>query len=281
MNGASGGTGGKGGFAAGGFGTERPDGSARSGTAGGILNAGTQVRPSNTIIAGNSADTNPNCFGTITDDGHNLEFNPTNTCGFTAGAPEFDVLADPVLGALAANGGPTQTMALGAGSAAIDTGDPIACAASPVSGKDQRGLARRSDRCSIGAFEADPLVVLGPASGTTAGGGTVRIAGFFVATGVQVTFGGVAATNVTVVDATTLTCTVPGHAAGAVDVTIANPSGPRVTLARAYTYGTGAPLPPPLPAGGTGSGLRPGPLPDGRPSSGGTGSPSPLPQPRP
>jgi hypothetical protein len=32
------------------------------------------------------------------------------------------------------------------------------CTAAPVNGKDQRGLLRRSDRCSIGSYEADPLV---------------------------------------------------------------------------------------------------------------------------
>ena len=44
--------------------------------------------------------------------GHSLEFNPTTTCSAS-------VNADPLLGPLANNGGPTRTMALGAGSPAM------------------------------------------------------------------------------------------------------------------------------------------------------------------
>ena len=56
---------------------------------------------------------------------------------------------DPVLSALAANGGLTQTMALGSGSSAVDKGGVnTAC-----SGADQRGAARVGN-CDIGAYEA-------------------------------------------------------------------------------------------------------------------------------
>ena len=57
---------------------------------------------------------------------------------------------------LADNGGPTQTIALQAGSAAIDAGDPEVCAAPPVNGLDQRGYTRPGEgyaKCSIGAYE--------------------------------------------------------------------------------------------------------------------------------
>jgi len=70
---------------------------------------------------------------------------------------------DPKLGSLAGNGGPTQTIALLSGSAAIANGDPTICAAplptgsnSPTYGAgsvDQRGLPRSISRCDIGAFE--------------------------------------------------------------------------------------------------------------------------------
>ena len=54
---------------------------------------------------------------------------------------------DPVLSALAANGGLTQTMALGSGSSAVDKGGVnTAC-----SGADQRGAARVGN-CDIGAY---------------------------------------------------------------------------------------------------------------------------------
>ena len=48
---------------------------------------------------------------------------------------------DPKLGPLQDNGGPTQTMALGAGSAARDAAVD-AGAAPPVNNLDQRGLSR-------------------------------------------------------------------------------------------------------------------------------------------
>jgi predicted outer membrane repeat protein len=61
---------------------------------------------------------------------------------------------DPNLGALADNGGPTQTFALLANSPAIDAGDDTTCAAAPVSNLDQRGTARpNGGHCDIGAYE--------------------------------------------------------------------------------------------------------------------------------
>jgi CSLREA domain-containing protein len=57
--------------------------------------------------------------------------------------------ANPLLGALANNGGPTDTHALGAGSPAINAGDPNLC--SPGS-PDQRH-APSTDACDIGAYE--------------------------------------------------------------------------------------------------------------------------------
>ncbi len=60
--------------------------------------------------------------------------------------------ADPVLGALQNNGGPTQTLMPGAGSAAIDQVD---CHASNMPATDQRGIARpQGARCDVGAVEA-------------------------------------------------------------------------------------------------------------------------------
>nr|MDH4458974.1 choice-of-anchor Q domain-containing protein [Nevskia sp.] len=59
------------------------------------------------------------------------------------------------LGTLANNGGPTQTIALKAGSVAIDAASDADCAADPVNGVDQRGVARPQEaRCDVGAFEA-------------------------------------------------------------------------------------------------------------------------------
>jgi len=57
--------------------------------------------------------------------------------------------SDPLLGPLANNGGFTQTMALGAGSSAIDTGNDVTCAST-----DQRSVTRpQGAHCDIGAYE--------------------------------------------------------------------------------------------------------------------------------
>jgi hypothetical protein len=61
---------------------------------------------------------------------------------------------DPKLGPLANNGGSTQTMALLAGSPAIDTGDDGICASPRINNLDQRGVSRlQGAHCDIGAFE--------------------------------------------------------------------------------------------------------------------------------
>jgi hypothetical protein len=109
-----------------------------------IGNAGT-ASATNTIVSNGASG---NCAGTIASQGHNLE--SASECGF--GAPTDQTGKDPLLGALADNGGPTNTMALLAGSPAIDTGDPANCPAS-----DQRGVSRpQMQGCDIGAFEAEP-----------------------------------------------------------------------------------------------------------------------------
>ncbi|MCO5176874.1 MAG: hypothetical protein M9890_07905 [Thermomicrobiales bacterium] len=63
-------------------------------------------------------------------------------------------LADLDLGALADNGGPTQTIALGENSVAIGAGVLAACAAAPVNGLDQRGYTRPTTTCDSGAFDS-------------------------------------------------------------------------------------------------------------------------------
>ena len=59
-----------------------------------------------------------------------------------------------------------------------------------------------------------------PNSGSTAGGTAVTITGTNFAAGATVTFGATAATNVVVVNSTTITATTPAGSAGAVTVTV-------------------------------------------------------------
>jgi hypothetical protein len=98
---------------------------------GGIYNDGGTVNLYNTIIANSPHD---DYQGAISINDHNL------------------IGGNPLLGPLADNGGPTQTMALRSGSPAIDAGNDATSLAT-----DQRGIARpRGAHCDIGAFESRP-----------------------------------------------------------------------------------------------------------------------------
>ncbi len=116
-----------------------------------ISNRGT-LNLSNTILANSTSG--GDCFngfssspGTINTSGVNLVMD--GSCSI-AGA----LSGDPLLGPLSDNGGTTQTMALLAGSPAIDTANDTICAASPVNNLDQRGQPRSTDgKCDIGAYE--------------------------------------------------------------------------------------------------------------------------------
>ena len=114
---------------------------------------GTAVVLQNTLLASNAGG---NCDGFDLADGrHNLSFGD-QSCDFAAG--------DPKLGPLEDNGGPTETMALGAGSAAIDA-VPSSGAGCPAT--DQRGALRPAGAgCDTGAYElATPAATTGPATG--------------------------------------------------------------------------------------------------------------------
>jgi acid phosphatase len=81
-----------------------------------------------------------------------------------------------------------------------------------------------------------------PSSGPAAGGTTVTISGTGFAVGATVTFGGTAATNVTVAGSTTITAVTPAHASGAVNVVVTNPGGQSATSTNGYSYAA-APAP--------------------------------------
>ena len=79
------------------------------------------------------------------------------------------------------------------------------------------------------------LTTVSPSVGPLAGGTAVTITGTNFAAPAQVTFNGVAATNVVVVSATTITCQTPAGSAGQVPVAI-TVNGVTRTLANAFTY---------------------------------------------
>ena len=120
---------------------------------GGVYTNGTPAtNMTDTLLAGNGLG---NCAGSTTDGGHNLSFGD-------ASCPTTFAGGDPKLGTLEDNGGPTPTMALGAGSAAIDSG--AGCGST-----DQRGVLRPvGAACDIGAYEfALPGVSTGSPSAVT------------------------------------------------------------------------------------------------------------------
>ena len=130
-----------------------------SGSGGGIASVAGSLTLNNTIVAGNQASVNPDFYGAYTGS-HNL------------------IGGNPLLGPLANNGGPTQTMALLPGSPAIDAGSN-ALAVDPTTGQplayDQRGpgfpriLGHSVD---IGAYEFSRLsqtINFGPLAGQTYG----------------------------------------------------------------------------------------------------------------
>lgn len=84
---------------------------------GAISYYGSTLTLTNSIVVDNPLG--GNCYGTITDGGNNLQFGGTvaNSCGAAIPTPGSDPLGGNVL---ANNGGPTQTIALPAGSAAVD-----------------------------------------------------------------------------------------------------------------------------------------------------------------
>ena len=122
-----------------------PDGGGAVGT-----HRGGTVILINTILA--DSGSSGNCFGTMIDGGHNLQF-PDASCG------DSIPLGDPMLREMANSGGSTPIMMTDAGSPAVGAGDTAACLDSEtVNNVDQRGeprLAGEDERCDIGAVESD------------------------------------------------------------------------------------------------------------------------------
>lgn len=142
-----------------------PGGAVRGPGAGLNISAGIAV-VENSILAGNVEElgagrTPTNCVPGpgITTLGVNLDSG--SDCGFTAAGGLSNT--DPQLGPLQANGGPTATMALGAGSPALDR---VPASGSGCPATDQRGVPRpQGSACDIGAFEL-AVASAPPGSGT-------------------------------------------------------------------------------------------------------------------
>lgn len=106
---------------------------------------GTAVTLRSSLLAyGDGAPGTRNCVGNVNSGGGNVASTDASECGLGAGdtpSADLDALPD-----LADNGGPTETVALPAGSPALNAGS---CAAAAT---DQRGMTREGT-CDAGAFE--------------------------------------------------------------------------------------------------------------------------------
>jgi hypothetical protein len=120
-----------------------------AGSGGGLVVTGGTTTLRATIVAKNTASHSPDCRGLISSAGHNLIGKTLGCAGFGAIASDKKGV-DAKLGLLAANGGPTRTLALLSGSPALNAITPAQCAVA----KDQRGVKRpQGTRCDIGSFE--------------------------------------------------------------------------------------------------------------------------------
>ena len=160
---------------------------------GGLYRGGGTLRLGNSIVAGNSGPAATlDCQGNLLSEGYDL-LGVSGCSGLVASDQRGSAAAplDPVVDALADNGGPTATHAVLDGSPAIDAGDPVGCtrrdldrATDVALATDQRGAGfpratdgdlDGADRCDVGAFEwpQPPLpshVVALSVTGTGSGG---------------------------------------------------------------------------------------------------------------
>jgi hypothetical protein len=109
----------------------------------------TALEVKNTIVAGNTVGGAAGNCGAVAMVTSSNNLSSDASCMFSDAGSRQNT--DPQLSALANNGGPTDTMALPAGSPAIDAGTNAGCPAT-----DQRGVTRpQGSACDIGAFERE------------------------------------------------------------------------------------------------------------------------------
>ncbi len=147
-------------------------GNKASNNGGGIFNNLGTVTLKNSILANSTTGGDCRLGGSGTATGNNnLIEDAANACGLSNGVNNNIIGVDPLLGALANNGGGTQTLALLAGSLAINAGDSTTCMPT-----DQRGYARVGV-CDMGAFEygAEPGYSSSPSAGSTINVGSATV----------------------------------------------------------------------------------------------------------
>lgn len=242
------------------------------GTGGGVRVGSGGATFENTIIAGNTAANGtgdnsspptsaPNVDGSVTSNGHNLLGNTTGATGFTGIGDQTN--ANPMLAALADNGGPTHTMALGIGSPAIDAG--VASGATT----DQRGTPRTvddpgvtntggSDGTDIGAYESPILCSLSCPSNVSVSNDTDTCGAVVT----YITPSGTGCGTVTCdhpsgsffgVGPTTVQCTSTAGPTCSFTVTVNDTQAPTISAPANASYQCASQVPPALPSQATAS----------------------------
>jgi hypothetical protein len=97
-------------------------------------------------------------------------------------------------------------------------------------------VQNRVGTCIFPAITGPTVTGVSPQSGTTAGGTPITVTGTGFQAGATVALGGVAATSVVVVNATTITAVTGPHATGAVSAVVTNPGNVSATRAESYFY---------------------------------------------
>jgi CSLREA domain-containing protein len=142
-----------------------------SGDGGGLYITGGTLSIQNSIIADNTDNSplvsDPDCFGSLTSQGHNLISNLSG-CTITGSTVGNLTGLAPALGSLQDNGGRTHTQALLTGSPAINAGAPNGCVDNNgvTLTTDQRGFVRNG-RCDMGAYEFNSLGTPTPTASNT------------------------------------------------------------------------------------------------------------------
>lgn len=151
--------------------THHQVGAASNGEAANINTDGTNMTAFASVVTGPTGATNCDLGeGTTTSDGYN--YSDDTSCGFDQSTDHAVDGADPMLGSLADNGGPTMTLLPQTGSPLIDGIPNAACQTGAASGitSDQRGLPRpetAGGKCDIGAVEVQAVIPVTPITPVT------------------------------------------------------------------------------------------------------------------
>jgi hypothetical protein len=105
-----------------------------------------------------------------------------------------------------------------------------------VTNPDGQSATRTNGYLYVAPIPPPIVDTVTPNSGTIAGGTSITISGSQFSIGATVNIGGTSATNVTVVNSTTISATTPAHAAGTFDLVVTNSDGQASTLVNAFTY---------------------------------------------